>query len=82
MNNMFIPFFGAANQIRTGDLFLTKEVLCLLSHSSIGRGRRDRTLGTRFWRPLLYLLSYTPIWWAFTGSNRGPTGYEPAALTN
>ncbi len=20
----------------------------------------------RFWRPLLYLLSYTPIWWAFT----------------
>ena len=26
-----------------------------------GRGRRDRTLGTRFWRPLLYQLSYTPI---------------------
>ena len=25
-----------------------------------GRGRRDRTLGTRFWRPLLYHLSYTP----------------------
>ena len=47
-----------------------------------GRGRRTRTLGTRFWRPLLYLLSYTPIWWAFTGSNRGPAGYEPAALTN
>ena len=21
------------------------------------------------------------IWWAFTDSNRGPTGYEPAALT-
>ena len=47
-----------------------------------GRGRRIRTLGTRFWRPLLYQLSYTPIWWAFTGSNRGPAGYEPAALTN
>ena len=47
-----------------------------------GRGRRNRTLGTRFWRPLLYQLSYTPIWWAFTGSNRGPTGYEPVALTN
>ena len=28
-------FFGAANQIRTGDLILTKDVLCLLSHSSI-----------------------------------------------
>ena len=26
-----------------------------------GRGRRDRTLGTRFWRPMLYQLSYTPI---------------------
>ena len=29
--------------------------------TSSGRGRRNRTLGTRFWRPLLYLLSYTPI---------------------
>ncbi len=47
-----------------------------------GRGRRIRTLGTRFWRPLLYQLSYTPIWWAFTDLNRGPTGYEPVALTN
>ena len=80
--------YGAANQIRTGDLVLTKDVLCLLSHSSKwrpvsgsnrrplawqasaltswangpnGRGRRIRTLGTRFWRPLLYQLSYTPI---------------------
>ena len=26
-----------------------------------GRGRRIRTLGTRFWRPLLYQLSYTPV---------------------
>ena len=47
-----------------------------------GRGRRIRTLGTRFWRPLLYQLSYTPVWWAFGDSNPGPTGYEPAALTN
>ena len=29
--------------------------------SVFGRGRRTRTLGTRFWRPLLYQLSYTPI---------------------
>ena len=62
--------------------------------SSNGRGRRIRTLGTRFWRPLLYQLSYTPIslaalpsgdrpfWWAFRDSNPGPAGYEPAALTN
>ena len=27
--------YGAAKQIRTADLFLTKEVLCLLSYSSI-----------------------------------------------
>ena len=22
------------------------------------------------------------LWWAFTDSNRGPTGYEPVALTD
>ena len=68
-----------------------------------GRGRRIRTLGTRFWRPLLpaelypYLCMLAveaeeaprwsaphPIgdWWAFRDLNPGPTGYEPAALTN
>ena len=26
-----------------------------------GRGRKIRTLDTRFWRPMLYQLSYTPI---------------------
>ena len=26
-----------------------------------GRGKRIRTLDTRFWRPLLYQLSYTPL---------------------
>ena len=31
-----------------------------------GRGRKIRTLDTRFWRPLLYQLSYTPVWWAFS----------------
>ena len=75
------------------------EQLSLIQTS--GRGRRIRTLGTRFWRPLLYQLSYTPIfahrqrlsstgcapppvgdWWAFRDLNPGPTGYEPAALTN
>ena len=32
-----------------------------LSYRAIGRGSRDRTHGTRFWRPLLYQLSYTPV---------------------
>ena len=26
-----------------------------------GRGDRDRTCDTRFWRPVLYQLSYTPV---------------------
>ena len=34
--------------------------ICL--SENIGRGRRTRTLGTWFWRPLLYQLSYTPIY--------------------
>ncbi len=57
-------------------------MVCGKSAYTHGRGRRTRTLGTRFWRPLLYQLSYTPMWWAFGDSNPGPTGYEPAALTN
>ena len=49
-----------------------------------GRGSKIRTHDTRFWRPMLYQLSYTPIlkWWAIRDSNPGPTGYEPVALTN
>ena len=46
-----------------------------------GRGRKIRTLDTRFWRPLLYQLSYTPI--SLTESPSGETivvglqGLEP-----
>ena len=36
-----------------------------------GRGRRTWTLGTRFWRPLLYQLSYTPKYMV------GHQGLEP-----
>ena len=32
-----------------------------LHPDSFGRGSRNRTHGTWFWRPLLYQLSYTPI---------------------
>ena len=80
--------FGADDETRTRDLILTKDVRYHLCHISIfGRGRRTGTLGTWFWRQLLYQLSYTPIslrykWWAFRDSNPGPTGYEPVALTN
>ena len=57
-----------------------------------GRCTRTWTLSLRFWRPPLYQLSYTPIyygkakawinWWAFRDSNPGLSGYEPEALTN
>ena len=66
--------FGADNQIRTGDLILTKDALYLLSYISIGRGSRDRTHGTRFWRPMLYQLSYTPVWLLKLDSNQRPCG--------
>ena len=37
-------------------------IICIFNKS--GRGRRARTLGTRFWRPLLYQLSYSPVYTA------------------
>ena len=35
-----------------------------------GRGTKTRTLDTRFWRPLLYQLSYTPKWCMFDSAVR------------
>ena len=42
---------------------IQKSLICLVDKLGffVGRGSRDRTHGTRFWRPLLYLLSYTPV---------------------
>ena len=68
-----------SNQLNYRAILISKTAKYRNDH---GRGRRIRTLGTRFWRPMLYQLSYTPVWWAFRDSNPGPTGYEPAALTN
>ena len=76
---------GITLPINTRKKQTSQRVVCF------GRGRKARTLDTRFWRPLLYQLSYTPIWnslrcnckwWAFGDSNPGPDGYEPSALTN
>ena len=39
-----------------------KTTIRVDGHLYFGRGRRTWTLGTRFWRPLLYQLSYTPIY--------------------
>lgn len=43
-------------------LFKTKSrLLCEDGFSYCGRGNTTRTYNTRFWRPLLYHLSYTPM---------------------
>ena len=44
---------------------------------AFGRGRRIRTLGTRFWRPLLYQLSYSGNKLLFTGC-KGTSLFEKA----
>ncbi len=56
------------------------------------RGLEPLTSSVTGWRTnqLYYraIVSYLPTgissreWWAFRDSNPGPTGYEPAALTN
>ena len=38
---------GAVEQIRTVDLFLTKEVLCLLSYNSIFSSSSKKRMATR-----------------------------------
>ena len=39
---------------------LSNDAFTSFESIKFGRGRRIRTLGTWFWRPLLYQLSYTP----------------------
>ena len=52
-------------------LFKAKEKADNITSSACGRGTRTRTQNTRFWRPLLYHWSYTPIKMA------PQTGLEP-----
>lgn len=37
-----------------------KKILCLSKGLLYGRGGETRTRDTRFWRPVLYQLSYAP----------------------
>ena len=48
-----VYFFGAARQIRTADLVITNDVLCLLSYSSImatEKGLEPSTSSVTGWR--------------------------------
>ena len=60
----------------------TKKDPSLDDGSPCGAQTRNRTRDTGIFSPLLYLLSYLSVWWAILGSNQGPTGYEPVALTS
>ena len=59
-------------------MFASKSLILVF-----GAQTRNRTKDTGIFSPLLYQLSYLGIllWWAILGSNQGPTGYEPVALT-
>ena len=56
---------GADNQIRTGDLVLTKDALCRLSYISIKWTLSEREF----------------IWRSGTGSNRRPLAWQASVLT-
>ena len=72
-NKAFLSFPVGSFYCQKGEKWLfyaKKRITEIVSFqlSLFGRGRRTRTLGTRFWRPLLYQLSYTPK------RNGGPSG--------
>ena len=55
---------GTANIICRRQTSFKKRTFVLVDKSAffVGRGRRIRTRDPRFWRPVLYQLSYTPTW--------------------
>lgn len=44
-----------------------------LGYDAVWQDRQDSNLDTRFWRPLLYRLSYAPVWWSLLESNQVQT---------
>ena len=52
---------GAVERSETGGVLLKTKRTSSEEPVRHGRGSKFRTHGTRFWRPLLYQLSYTPI---------------------
>ena len=57
---VLISVFGAGNEIRTRDKSLEGSHVTTTPYPLIfGTGGEIRTPDTRFWRPLLYQMSYT-----------------------
>lgn len=61
--------------VTRADAVCTVELsICFSVGPRLSRGDRVRTCGIWFWRPVLYQLSYAPMWWETT--ERGPLNVE------
>ena len=56
------PCLAGAAGFEPANAGVRDRCLTTWRHPNIGRGKANRTLNLRFWRPLLYQLSYTPVW--------------------